>query len=331
MRFVAYFGFTLGLILASAAGLNFVVNPYALYPLRWLAPVSVNNLEDSLRQIEKPEFHPDLMVLGSSRSARLRAADLKCYSGLESANQAYAGGTPEGYFALASYVLDNKPHPKMFIIGLDVEAFNEDAKFANRLQEIPRLARYTTTSNAVHSLWLDFTNLVSMAQVNDSLRVVWLAVVDPNAQQKAMEKDALAIENRAEATPKETIAHNLGRYRGYTQLSVEEQGHLEDLLRLAQQNGIEVKLYITTMHPQLIEALTRQGYYPARLVEVRNLLNRLRAQYPFEFYDFSTPDTFGGTLTDFHNLSHINEINSARLIGALFADRNRAAQCAVNS
>jgi hypothetical protein len=56
----------------------------------------------------------------------------------------------------------------------------------------------------------------------------------------------------------------------------------------------------------------------------------LKQQYPFEYHDFSTPDKFGGTLTDFFNLAHIDETNSARLIAALFQDTPHPLNCAPN-
>jgi hypothetical protein len=328
MRFVQGFVLTLGLLLASAAALNYVVNPYALYPLQLFVPASANALESSLREIEKPQFQPQLVVLGSSRSARLRPADLDCFSGMTSANTAYAGGTPQGYYALTAYLLEHKPKPKLLIVGLDVEAFKADAKFADRIANVPRLRRYVDSASLAQALWMDATNLVSLAQVTDSLRVVAQALWEPNAGAAELARKVESSENRREATPAETIAHNLGRYAGYTTLSPEEEAYLEALLRLAQEQGIQVKLFITTMHPQLVEALNRQGLYPARLSEVRALLRGLQARYAFTVHDFSTPDKFGGNNSDFFNLSHIDEVNSARLIGALFAEQDRAALCA---
>src|SRR4051794_26896850 len=107
MRFVTFFFLTLGLALACIAALNWIVNPYALYPSQAFPPVSANDLERSLREIEAPTFAPELVVLGSSRSARMGIRELSCYSGLVSANQAYAGASPVGYYALTRYMLAN--------------------------------------------------------------------------------------------------------------------------------------------------------------------------------------------------------------------------------
>lgn len=357
MRFTITFLGTVFLLLAAAAAINYFVNPYAVYPTRSLAPVSGNDLERALRELEDPAAQPELVVFGSSRSFRLRPQDLECYSGLRSANQAYTGATPEGYFALASYLVENKPAPKMMIVGVDVEAFQPDAKRGDKIQSIPRLQRYLNGLSRLENLWLDVTNLVSYSQLNDAARAVarsvgiepdpvasleqaWQTFVNalmpdktanaaPTKQtEPKSQRPAKTVENRAELSPELVMEHYQNRFRGYTSLSTEEQGYFEALLRLAREKNIPAKVFITTLHPQLIEVLNKQGFYPKRYADVRGWLQGLSQQYAFEFYDFSTPDKFGGNAADFFNLSHIDEINSARLIGAMFPESGRAAQCA---
>ncbi len=357
MRFILAFLTTVVLLLGAAAAINYFVNPYAVYPTRSLAPVSSNDLERALRELEDPAAQPELVVFGSSRSFRLRAIDLECYSGLQSANQAYTGATPEGYFALASYLVENKPAPKMFIVGVDVEAFQPDAKRGDKIQSIPRLQRYLNGTSRLENLWLDTTNLVSFAQLNDAARTAarsmgidanpiapleraWQTWVNPLTPAKTAnaapteqlepksQRPAKTVENRAELAPELVMEHYQNRFRGYTTLSTEEQDYFEVLVRLARDKRIPTKVFITTLHPQLIEVLNKQGFYPKRYADVRAWLQELAQEYAFEFYDFSTPDKFGGSATDFFNLSHIDEINGARLIGAMFTENGRAAQCA---
>lgn len=357
MHFTITFLSTVILLLGAAAAINYFVNPYAVYPTRSLAPVSSNDLERALRELEDPAAQPELVVFGSSRSFRLRTRDLECYSGLQSANQAYTGATPEGYFALASYLVENKPAPKMFIVGVDVEAFQPDARRGDKIQSIPRLQRYLNGMSRLENLWLDATSLVSYAQLDDAARTValnigmdanplarleqawqtWVNAPAPDQTASAAstgqtkpkaQRPAKAVENRAELAPELVIAHYQNRFRGYTSLSTEEQDYFQALVRLARDKKVPTKVFITTLHPELIQVLTKQGFYPKRYADVRAWLQGLSQEYAFEFYDFSTPDKFGGNQTDFFNLSHIDEINSARLIGALFGESARAAQCA---
>lgn len=354
MRFAVVFFSTLIFLLAAAAAVNYFVNPYAIYPPRWFTPASGNDLERALRDLESPDAHPELIVFGSSRSSRLRPQDLECYTGLTSANAAYAGATPEGYFALASYLVENKTTPRMMIVGVDIEAFQIAALFGDKVTGVPRLKRYLQGGNVWEETWLDGTNLVSWAQLDDALRVViralgqdpnqatpldhaWKNLVNTLAPKKnargetkipKSQRPAKLVENRAEISPALVTKHYQNRFRGFTSLSTEQQGYFEALLKLARAKNIPVKLFITTLHPQLIQVLTKQGFYPKRYADVRAWLESLRQEYPFDLYDFSTPDKFGGNTKDFFNLSHIDETNSARVIRAMFPDAANAAQCA---
>lgn len=354
MRFIAVFFCAVLSLLLAVAALNFFVNPYAMYPPRWFMPASANDLERVLRELESLRAQPQLVVLGSSRSVRLRARDLECYTGLPSINAAYAGATPEGYFALASYLVENRTTPQTLIVGVDIEAFQIAAKFGDKVTGVPRLKRYLQDSGLLQEAWNDGTNLVSWTQLNDSFRMVQFALgqdvnqINPLdrawrtwVNQLTPEKNARAetripkaqrllktVENRAEVKPAQVIKHYQKRFNGYTALSDEQQAYFEAMLKLAQQKNIRVKLFITTLHPDLIKILNKQGFYPKRHAEVRAWLNRLAEKYPIEVYDFATPNTFGGNTKDFFNLSHIDETNSARLIGAMFAENGNAANCA---
>lgn len=354
MRFAFIFFTTFIFALATAAGINYFVNPYAIYPPRWFTPVSSNGLERALRELENPAAQPALLVLGSSRSSRLRPQDLECYTGLTSMNAAYAGATPEGYFALAAYLAENKTPPKILLVGVDIEAFQIAAKFGDKVTGVPRLKRYLEDTDVLQEQWQDGTNLVSWAQLSDALRVVarvrgietnqatpldraWNKMVNTLAPKKnatnapkipKAQRPAKQVDNRAEITPALVIQHYQNRFSGYTALSTEQQTYFEDLLKLARAHEIEVKLFITTLHPDLIKVLDKQGFYPKRYADVRAWLAQLKQTYAFDYYDFSTPDKFGGNTQDFFNLSHIDETNSARVIRALFPDAAPAAQCA---
>lgn len=352
-RFLRVFGLTLVAALGAIAVLNLVVNPYALYPSRFFPPLTVNDLDRSLQELAKPEAQPELVVFGSSRSARLQPPDLECYSGMVSANQAYSGSTPGGVYALASYLVDNKPTPKLFIIGVDVEGFNPEASFADTASHVTRLQKYLAGSGQLESLWQDYSSLLSIGQLSDTLGVLrraaavqvprnpldklWVdAVTTLLAEHPALQRMVRrAYKTRTpknagvalQLDPDETKQVYQTRFRQYKELSPEEKTYFESLLRLAQDHGIQVKLFITTLHPSLIQVLNKQGNYPKRHAEVVSFLEGLKSRYAFEFYDFSTPDTFGGNNEDFFNLAHIDEKNSARLIAALFSDKDRGAAC----
>lgn len=352
-QFVFTFLLTLGLALGAIAALNFFVNPYALYPPQWLPPLTVNDVARSLHEMEQPGYSPELVVFGSSRSSRLTVSDLKCYSGYESANQAYSGATPAGNYALASYLLENKPAPKMFIIGVDVESFNADASFADRASHVVRLQKYLEGYSELETAWRDYSSLFSAGQFSDSfsslahavgwqpdnpLDRAWVSGVaallpnDPGVQRRAqralrVQAPDAAPRDRSQIDPEDTLHRYENRFRQYKALSPEQERYFELLLKLAHDHQVEVKLFITTMHPRLIELLNKQGNYPARHAEVIAFLRQLRQSYPFELYDLPTPATFGGNNKDFFNLAHIDEKNSARVIALLFSDRGRSAVC----
>jgi hypothetical protein len=338
--YLTLFFLALGIPLALIAALNFIVNPYGLYPTQIFPAISVNDLDTALRDLERPENEPQVVVLGSSRSRQLLARDLECNTGLPSANAAYQGATPQGYSALAAFLLKTKqPLPRMLIIGLDVEAFHNANLFGDKVSQVPRLQKYLSDFSRVQSIWLNATSLVSVGQLSDSLREVqYQYLTRPGIRLNPFTVAAASgkASNPTQDLPaegllrpdQEEINNYLARFNNYTALDEEQQGYFETLLSNAQRNHVRIKIFVTPMHPRLLEALNQQGYYPKRYKDVQAYIQQLRTRYPFEFYDFSRPDSFGGTDTDFVNLSHINADNGTRLIAALFEGDPLAKPCA---
>ncbi len=330
MRFVVVFLGTVLVLLLGAAAVNAAVNPYAIYPTRWFPPAAGNDLDRALRLLENPQLQPELVVFGSSRSSRLRPKDLECFSGLTSANAAFSNATPDAVYALAHFMLDTKPAPKTMILGVDVEAFQDAAKFGDRLASVPRLGKYLK-ADSVQQYWFDGTQLLSFGQLNDSVRVLQHTVEANLPQQTVSEDNApplQIIENRDEDTPKKALTSYQKRFVNYPAPDAQQLEYFRSLVQLASDKHIHLKIFITPLSPTLTEVLNKQGIYPKRLAQVDQWLRELQGQYPFEFYNFSTIQAFGGNDKDFYNLAHIDDVNSARLIGAMYTEAGRAAQCA---
>ena len=84
----------------------------------------------------------------------------------------------------------------------------------------------------------------------------------------------------------------------------------------AKRHGVEVRAFVTCLHPMLTDHLSRNTPYADRLHDLLNYLDGLR--YPnFRYLDFSSPDTFGGSGSDFLDPSHIGSVNAALIVDRL--------------
>jgi lysophospholipase L1-like esterase len=96
-------------------------------------------------------------------------------------------------------------------------------------------------------------------------------------------------------------------------LSPRRQALLKKLVSEARAGGAEVRIWITTLHPVVVERLEERTRYRDLLEATRRYLKELAGRYGIAVFDFSTPEPFGGSLVGWYDGAHLDEGNVALL------------------
>ena len=100
------------------------------------------------------------------------------------------------------------------------------------------------------------------------------------------------------------------RFDGMNGLSPKRQAYLETLLKEAKRDGAEVVLYLTTLHPKLVETLSRETKYALLLRLTQEYIAKIGNEFGIATFDLSDPSNFGGNVTDWYDGAHVSAPNA---------------------
>jgi hypothetical protein len=100
-------------------------------------------------------------------------------------------------------------------------------------------------------------------------------------------------------------------------LSELRKSYLEATIREAQVDGVQIIIYISTLHPVTVEHLQGRTEFARLLEEKQVYLATLQEVFGTRVYDFSSIDKFGGTVTGWYDCGHMDETNEIRVAETL--------------
>jgi hypothetical protein len=150
--------------LGSVAAVNYVVNPYGLYPTRNFEPLvqQTRNLKVNL-YAQQPE-PPQIVVLGSSRTFTVDPAQLEALWGCPAFNAGLTGGRITDSLAFVRYIATTGSSPQIIIMEINVEVLMFDGQLVeqgNQLDTYLSPLRWQRITNA----WNIGRQLVSVDQL----------------------------------------------------------------------------------------------------------------------------------------------------------------------
>src|SRR5262249_25509091 len=111
--------------LAAVAALNWLVNPWALYPPRLVMPRVADGRAAKCflpRQVQRP---PEQLVLGSSKMMRFEPRRLEERTGLRTFNAAVAGASVADYVPFYRFATEEVHAPiRRVLIGIEWQSFS---------------------------------------------------------------------------------------------------------------------------------------------------------------------------------------------------------------
>jgi hypothetical protein len=326
-RFSLSFLILLASLAASYLTCAVVINPRGYFNVNIFPVVTLDSRQAKMKlfasfNISRPV---DGLILGSSRAMKISGSELTNQLGQRFFNFSVDSAEAEDYLAIYRWVRSQDPRLKTLVIALDVEALHDDDQLDGRLKSNADLMRVlgdrgqrpplcTELQDALDRLKEVFSRhyATDMAQsillhVGSGVTPLVTFDVDGFLHYLAWERPStLSLHARVAASREEYDR----RFRSMTSLSNKRRDLLEQLLQDAGHNGITVVLWITPIHPDLADYLSRETRYALLLEETRAYVMYLGSKYGVTTYDFSSPALFGGTNSGWYDGAHIDSTNA---------------------
>lgn len=332
--FVILFALVLLMLLAGIASINYLVNPYGEYPTRLCRPMVQMSRIKKVEIVNSLELNVKGVVLGSSRVMQIQPADLEAITGIPFVNLGVNSGSTIDFLALTQLFEKKMGRlPECLVIGLDLESFSDSRAIDSRLMSQPDLmalvADRVSWSDRLHQ----FGNLLSANQFTTSVQCLVQNVTGRFPESKSVILENGTIEylhhnkllENGEIDLKSMLlqdkAKHLGRFVGFDRLSKERLAELRLLLESCAKSSIEVKIYLTPYHPNLIEELKDKTEFLLRAKELIEQLSLLTEGTDFEIFDFSEIENFSGDPENFKDNVHCLSQNSKLILREIFGHK----------
>jgi hypothetical protein len=329
-----FLNWLLGSALATILGYSLaavVVDPRG-YFRTGIFPASVLNsrqLKQALFREYSISGEVDGIVLGSSRSMLVAP---KVLSGLGCGrffNFAVDSARAEDYLAVFRWSVAQGAKPGRLLLGLDVEALHDAAGLDERLLTNPSLMA-GLGAGGWDRLQSEARSWLAIGRAVFSGGYAWGMLASLRARSgdfletRRFEVDGGARYPRWERERREGTFDQDGNIRGscdeykrrFAQMAALSPERIEVLKRLiteASSRQVKVVLWITPLHPRVVDVLERDTEYDKMLDQTRALIRELATRFGVIALDLSDPRRFGGNDTDWWDGSHMDEENGAKL------------------
>jgi hypothetical protein len=324
-------------------GLAYVVNPRGDFPHNLFPNLIADVLPEKMHlfQVFQRQRRVEGLILGSSRSMKLNPEVFRHATGKAYFNFAINSAHAEEMLLIYDWVRKQGVHPKVVVIGIDLEALHSDnlsslthqtiARIRNEIDtkpiREPPMARIAEQAKALK-------NACTISYLDDIVRSIEIKANPARFTTKFQVFDANGYEHypRFEAQRRagtfdldahiDTVINvKLNSYARMTGLSTSRKSDLEHLISEIEGDGGEIVLWLTPNHPRMIAAVSRQTPYRQRMQELRTYAHQLQTRYRIKVYDFSEIARFGGTMTGWYDGIHIDETNADLIANCILSGR----------
>jgi hypothetical protein len=250
----------------------------------------------------------------------------------------------EDYLAIYRWVRQQGVHLKYLIIGLDIEALDNNDVPDARLVANDVLQHELSGTGAIPSSSREaelraaicrYKSTYALSYLSDVCRSVRVSLQpaerrlpagefepDGYLRYRKWERERARGTFSADREITASLPEYLRRFSDMTALSPRRQAYLEEVIKEAQQDGTRVTVWLTSIHPRASRLLSEKTEYHRLLLRTRSYLQRLGASYHVDISDCSDPALYGGTLSGWYDCGHIDESN-ATLVTARLVEQSR--------
>ena len=331
------------LLVAGALGLlavgvlNLVVNPDGIYPVHLMPQLTWGTRPLKAAMLKTIMPPPQALILGSSRVMELPPAEVERATGLRTFNAGVDSAKAEDFYVMLRYAVETAHlHPRLLILGCDVEAFHNQEPPHYYLQQPSFLATFMKQGVPRDWRWQQFTRLLSHQQAELSLVSLYkmahgdsrpLSHTEPDGHIyfDEWERQRAAGEFNLEREIRTTLERFRPRYDNFTGLSQERLDYFNATLEYAHDHRMEVVVFMPPVHPEIEHGLRAHGY-EARKQEVTAALEHLCAAWGVPFRDMSSSQSFGGDDSHFYDGVHYDGKLASLLVSRLLPVSAHAVQ-----
>jgi hypothetical protein len=313
-------------ILGLVAVTNYVVNPYAWYAPEVVQPQAQLSHKIKVAQLQQALEPPPGLVLGSSRVMQVEPAYLQAKTGYAFYNAGVNAATAEDYLAMLRFYLNtfHQP-PRTIVLGIDVEAF-DSRPASSRLQQVPELWLTILDLISLRDRLLLLSKLLDWYQITSSIRslIIHFSQRAPEPLSAFLPDGTIRYLDMEKQKANGTFdsSHEIAvgkvrkeqRFAAFHHLSRKRQDVLKAFLDLCREQHIELIVFLTPLHPEVLQHVSEKTEFLARHEEVKSLLYSLASIYLFPIFDFTDIKNFKGISEDFKDAEHYLILNSRRII-----------------
>ncbi len=315
------------------------VDPYGDFGSGRFPAVVMDSRREKIRLFRryKPEQVTGL-TFGSSRAMLLEPRLLNAGFGGRFFNFAVENAYTEDFLALYRWSVGQGARPKTVIVAVDVVGLHEndipDPMF-NRIPEMKAQLEAPQVSNSLlrSGLWdavLETHRALTYTYLKDTVKSVQMAVTRRKPT-SGFDEDGYE-NNGTPHHPPATVADPLReitldtalyvkRLEGMKRLSARRKEQLRQLIREARNDGAQTILWLTPVHPVLLERIASSTNYLTLVHETREYLQSLHLEYGAAIHDFTDLQRFGGTTSGWHDGTHMDVNNMTQVALTLVGRR----------
>jgi hypothetical protein len=347
VKFLAAFLVCAGLFALAYGGAVRWVDPRGEFGGRRFPVVELDARAEKMRLFRA--FHeatpPAGLILGSSRSMKLRPRALEEAAGAPFFNFAVDNARAEDYLAIYRWVRQQGVDLRYLVIGLDVEALHDDDRPDPGLVRNPELVQALSRSGLELPLALENASRPGLvgrlkqqkaafrveyaSDAVRSLRLFWRPADRPlpllefeddgYLRYRRWEEQRAAGTFRFDEDLERCLTKYLGRFDGMSRLSERRRGYLRGVVEEAHGDGARVLVWITALHRRTEQYLEARTSYASLLQDTRAYQEAIAREDGVAVYDFSRPDGNVPGGSGWYDCAHIDEAVADRLADALAA------------
>jgi hypothetical protein len=320
-----FFILLLGGLLAGLGGIyafNSTMNPYLEFRsdlrLRGIEVFNPRGRDLKRTLLERYDEPPQALVLGNSRAMNMPPALIEQETGLLAFNAAVNGSSVHDYLAFTRYFYDQVSDDlRLVVANVDTFMFYHDPD--EELTQYFWIPYIPELGLDQEEAWRErIRHSMSLSTTKDSGTLLYNTLTN-----RAVEHDYAADGLHWPSYDRDLDTLHMIRIKRTTasyvaQYSVEDPWQqndmFEDWLAMMAERDVCVILFMAPIHPTLIEELEATTNYSRDLESLRGLFDSLQAEYPFEYYDFSRVEDFGGDAHWFIDPSHTMKPNADRML-----------------
>lgn len=320
-----FLAFTLaGIVLL--AGFNVGMNPRAEFPFALTETLVSNDVPIKVRHFEKLDGAPDVLIVGSSRVMTIGSAQTEAVGLGRAFNFGLSSAMPGDMLAAFRYVESTGKGPDLLIAGVEADQFHAARQMRYETRLSAELGPHTEEPVGPSTWMRAAAKSLSRDYLADSFEVLRYTIGGYPPRALTFEPDGLrhvADREDAHADPsfdvREVIRTDAPRHLPtYSTLGEPAPHHLAKLHALvheARAAGVEVHLFLTPMHPDMLAAVEGTPFRAAHAALVDDLASLCGPGV--HVHEFLLLDSWEADPNEFDDGVHYTQANAHALVRAM--------------